>query len=133
MKIFISGSRTVASLPSIVCTRLDNIINKDFNVLVGDCYGVDKLVQEYFHNHNYSNVTVYHISNEPRFNVGNYKTVKVNSHFQTSKDKEMAKDCDYGFIIIHNNSNGSMNNILTLKRLKKKSLIFDVNKDKFLE
>lgn len=43
--------------------------------VVGDCIGADTLAQQLFHNHGYKNVTVYHLSEKPRYNVGNFNTV----------------------------------------------------------
>lgn len=74
--VMISGSRSVNELPSPTLDSLNKIIDLKFDIVVGDCSGVDKLIQEYLYNHNYQNVTVYHINNKPRNNVG-FKTMKI--------------------------------------------------------
>jgi predicted Rossmann fold nucleotide-binding protein DprA/Smf involved in DNA uptake len=59
IKIFIAGPRSVSKLNLKVATKLDNIINNDFTVLVGDANGVDKAIQKYCNEKEYGNVIVY--------------------------------------------------------------------------
>lgn len=50
MKIFIAGARSITTMDSFVLKRLHSICDKHFDVLVGDCYGVDTAVQSFFLN-----------------------------------------------------------------------------------
>ena len=51
MNIFISGTagfgsaKKITKLPSIVITKLNIMIEKGYNILIGDCQGIDTLVQ----------------------------------------------------------------------------------------
>lgn len=44
MKIFIAGSREISVLDDYTLAKLDSICSKGYDVLIGDCYGVDALV-----------------------------------------------------------------------------------------
>ena len=59
MKIFIAGARSITSLDDNVQKKLMSIYNKNYNVFVGDCYGIDTAVQNFFMKLRYKNVTVY--------------------------------------------------------------------------
>ena len=44
-KVFIAGSRQIARLPAEVKNRIDTMVDKGFQILVGDANGADKAVQ----------------------------------------------------------------------------------------
>lgn len=46
-KVFIAGSRQIARLPAEVKNRIDTMVDKGFQILVGDANGADKAVQRY--------------------------------------------------------------------------------------
>lgn len=64
MKIFISGTagfggrfkKTLFDLPTDVKALIDSYIAENAEILVGDCIGVDLLVQKYLVSKNYKNV-----------------------------------------------------------------------------
>lgn len=115
--VMISGSRSVSELPSPAVDSLNKIMDLGFDVLVGDCSGIDKLVQEYLYNHNYQNVTVYHINNKPRNNMG-FKTVKIQGRSYSVKDIAMSEIADYGLVIWDGKSKGTKANIDRIKKTK---------------
>jgi hypothetical protein len=45
--VFVAGSRQISRLPAEVRSRLDTMIEKGFQILVGDANGADKAVQRY--------------------------------------------------------------------------------------
>ena len=47
MKFFISGSKSISKLPEKAKSLLDEHIALGTEFLVGDCYGVDAVVQKY--------------------------------------------------------------------------------------
>lgn len=139
MKIFISGSGQIKKLNNIIHDRLDNIIEKKYAILIGDCYGVDTLVQQYLRDNNYKNVTVFCTGNKlPRNNVGNWKVTNVDAtvpygsreYFET-KDVVMTNLCDYGFMV-YNNTLGTLNNIKRVASRNKQSVVFIISKNKFI-
>lgn len=125
--VFISGSISISKLPREAIAKLDNIIKKDINVLVGDAKGIDLQVQKYFQKENYPNVTVYFAGNQIRNNVGSWKTKSIKTNivaknrlFYTEKDKAMVADTDYGLMIWDGKSKGTLNNIKAMQEAQKK-------------
>ena len=57
--VCVAGSRQISRLPSEVRARLDGMIEKGFQILVGDADGADKAVQRYLADRSYPNVLVH--------------------------------------------------------------------------
>lgn len=130
-KVFIGGSRKISRLSQAVTNRIDNILVNNFTVLVGDADGVDVLVQKYLFAKNYSQVIVFCTGNFCRNNIGHWETRNVPTvvrskgfQFYTIKDLAMAKEATHGFMIWDGKSKGTLNNILNLLQMDKKTLVF---------
>ena len=126
MKIFISGSIGIKSLSEMEILHLDEIIANKHTVLIGDAYGVDKLVQEYLSEQNYEDVIVYFSGEKVRNNKGNWNMKQclnpenlTGRSFYQMKDKAMADDCDCGLMFWNGKSKGTKHNIVYLERLNK--------------
>ncbi len=125
MKVFISGSISIKTIPQIAIDKLNNIIEQNLTIIIGDANGIDSLVQKYLFEKNYSNVLVYHSGVSIRNNIGNWKTVTVPANnltgraFYTIKDKQMAKDADFGMMIWDGHSKGTKANISEMISLHK--------------
>ena len=139
-KVFISGSMSIKKLDELVRNSLEKIIALNLQVLVGDAYGVDKLVQEYFYNQNYYNVTIYTIFDIPRNLVSNkFLIKKINTNglkgrkAQEKKDETMTFESNYSFVIWDGKSKGSFNNILRAFENNKKLKIYYEKEKRFLE
>ncbi len=139
MKVFIAGPRAITKLNKTVEERLFNIYEKKITVLVGDANGVDKSIQQYFHKLSYSNVRVYASQGKARNNVGGWEveTVEVSKKlkgfdYYAEKDKAMAKEADYGFMLWNGKSKGTLNNIINLIKDSKKSLVYFAPKGQFV-
>lgn len=115
MKVFVSGSRGVRELPVAAKAALDKIRELGFTVFVGDCHGVDALVQAYLMD--YREVVVYHIGKRPRHNLG-FPAVRVAGSRQTDKDAAMAVRADYGLAIWDGKSPGTARNIGRVRATK---------------
>jgi len=133
-KIFISGSMGIKRIDKKVKERIDNIINSNFPILLGDANGVDTSIQELIKSKEYKKVTVYCSGNHVRNNIGRWKARKIKTdykentrHFFTAKDIQMAKECDYGLMVWDSKSTGTLSNVYELLSQGKKSLVF-VNK-----
>jgi hypothetical protein len=105
IKVFIGGSQSITKLPATVAARIDNIIDSDFTVLVGDAIGVDACVQKYLAKKAYANALVF-CTGVCRNNAGGWKTMVVSANagekgfdFYALKDREMAREADYGFML----------------------------------
>lgn len=138
MTVFIAGSISIKSLATAVTQRLDSIVQKKHSVVVGDAAGVDTAVQRHLHKRGYKPVTVYCI-NQARNNLGNWPVVTVanikgrprRSDFG-KKDLAMAQAADVGFMIWDDQSSGTLNNVLNLLDVGKKSLVYAQETDEFL-
>lgn len=125
MKVFVSGSISIKNLPQIAKIKLDKIMEQNLTVIVGDANGIDSLVQKYLADKTYSNVNVYHSGNYIRNNIGNWSTVTVPSQnltgraLYTLKDKQMARDADFGMMIWDGQSKGTKANISEMSKLGK--------------
>ena len=128
MKLFISGSKSISKLPEEVKSLLDEYIALGTEFLVGDCYGVDAVVQKYLDSKGYSNVIVYCSGETPRNNFVTGTKVRscaetakglTGRAFQYVKDIQMAQDCDTALMIWDGKSNGTGENIRRMKEMRK--------------
>jgi len=139
MRIFIAGPRSITTLNEKVKDRLYGIYEKTYSVLVGDANGVDKAIQRYFSELNYTNVIVYASNGIVRNNLGDWQveTVPVSNKikgfdFYAMKDKAMADNADYGFMLWNGESKGTLNNIINMLNGNKKVLVYFSPKNSFI-
>ncbi len=130
IQVFIGGSQSITKLPETVAARIDKIVEGDFTVLIGDASGVDACVQKYLVEKAYANARVF-CTNVCRKNAGGWKTIVVPANagekgfdFYALKDREMAKEADYGFMLWDGRSKGTLNNVLNLLSENKSALVF---------
>ena len=122
MKIFIGGSKTIKELSPCMTKELDRVCREGYEVLVGDCGGVDRLVQEYLHEQGYTNVTVYVSGDRVRNNVGTYPVRHINAEgmsgfeFYRQKDIAMANDADCALMFWNGKSKGTRCNTEDMER-----------------
>ncbi len=129
--VFLSGSRKISRLDEDVRNRLSNIIKKEFRVIVGDAQGADKAFQTYLANMDYSNVIVFCSGSECRNNVGGWDVKRVSvdvkfkgRDFYTQKDKAMAGQADYGFVLWDGESPGSISNVMEMLNRNKRAVVY---------
>ena len=131
--VFVGGSRRIARLPAEAKTRIDNVVAKRFAIVVGDANGADKAVQKYLAEAKYDKVTVYCSGDASRNNLGQWETHTVNAgerkknfQFYAAKDREMARQAEFGLMIWDGQSPGTVLNILRLVRASKKAVLVSV-------
>jgi probable addiction module antidote protein len=131
--IFIGGSRHVSRLPSEVKKRLDNVVASGHRVIVGDANGADKAVQKHFHDIHYDKVTVFCSGATPRNNLGTWLIHHVDApkhakgfQFYAAKDREMAREADFGLMIWDGKSPGTVLNVLRLAIAGKIAVLLNV-------
>lgn len=134
--VFIAGSMTIKNIDHKVRERIVNILELDFDVVVGDADGVDASIQRLLSEYGASKATVYCTGERPRNNVADWPVHCVTTYhakgsraYFTAKDVEMAKDADYGLMIWDTKSPGTLSNVIELLTRKKNSVVF-VNKTK---
>lgn len=130
MSVFIGGSRAMSKLDEPIRKQLDNFIDRNCEVLIGDANGSDKAVQKYFAEQEYRKVTVFCMA-ECRNNVGQWPTRIISSErkprdfeYFATKDAAMAKEAKCGLMLWDGKSRGTLNNVLSLLRLGKPVLIY---------
>jgi hypothetical protein len=128
---FVAGSRQISRLPAEVRSRLDTMIEKGFQILVGDANGADKAVQRYFADRSYQNVLVHCMKDHCRNNVGNWPTCQVVAprgakgfDYYSLKDRAMAEAAEYGLMLWDGKSKGTVNNVVNLSRDHKPVVVY---------
>ena len=139
MNVFIAGPRQVLNLEDPIQERLHNIYEQGFTVLVGDAKGIDTSIQRYFYNLKYENIKVFASQGKARNNIGNWAVENVlvadnykGFDYYAQKDKAMATEANFGFMIWNGKSKGTLNNIINLTKYKKQTLIYFIPKKEFL-
>ena len=134
--VFVSGSIKIKKLDLKVIERLKNIISSNLRVIIGDADGVDSSIQEFLKSNGVRSVVVYCSGDTPRNNLGHWDIKKVSTSYKpgtrqyfTAKDKAMAADCDYGFMIWDASSTGTLSNAIELVEKNKVGLVY-INKAK---
>lgn len=131
--IFIGGSRHVSRLPAEVRKRIDNVVASGHQIVVGDANGADKAVQKHLYEAEYPHVTVFCSGDSPRNNLGSWTTRRIDApkgakgfQFYAAKDREMAREADFGLMIWDGKSPGTVLNVLRLVQAGKISVLFNV-------
>lgn len=137
MKIFLAGAKSILGLDDAVKAKLFSLQEKGYDLLVGDCTGVDSLVQQFYAETKYHRVTVYASNGKARNNIGMWpvKNVPVPAgihgfDFYRQKDIAMVRDTDCGFMIWDGKSKGTLNNIVDLVNCGKPIVIYLMPKKK---
>jgi hypothetical protein len=139
-KVFVGGSRHASRLNAQVRERLDNIMEKEFPIVVGDANGADKAIQQYLHGKQYQHVEVFCTDGICRNNIGNWPTRNIpagtrtrDSQFYSVKDRAMAQEATVGLMMWDGKSVGTLLNVFRLLSLQKKAVIYTVPEKRFLE
>jgi hypothetical protein len=137
--VFIGGSRRLGRLNAELAHRLDNIILKNLNVLVGDANGFDRVAQAYLAERRYSRVVVYYTAGECRNNVGQWPQCAVEYEgrdhglaFYTAKDDAMLRDADFGLFAWDGKSKGTLRNMRKMAEQGKPSAVYVAPLKKFV-
>lgn len=130
MKVFISGSIKIKEIPVCAIQKIDNIITRNLQVIIGDAKGIDSLVQKYLLMKSYHNVMVYYAGDKLRNNFGDWPTKQMQSNNNekgrdlfTLKDIQMAEDADFGLMIWDGESKGTLSNIKEMKERNKRFFV----------
>jgi hypothetical protein len=129
--VFIGGSRRLGRMNAELSRRLDNIINKEICVLVGDANGFDRATQAYLADRGYGRVVVYCTAGTCRNNIGDWTvhTVEYEGRdrgraFYTAKDDAMLRDANYGLFAWDHKSEGTLRNVRKMAEQGKPSVVY---------
>lgn len=138
-RVFIGGSRRVTRLGAEVRRRLDNIVAKEFAIVIGDANGADRAVQQYLKSVGYANVEVFCTNGVCRNNLGGWATRAVvapqgtrNFSYYAVKDEQMANEASLGFMIWDGKSKGTLANVQRLVGRQKRVLLYVVPDKQFI-
>ncbi len=136
--VFLSGSRKISRLNDIIRRRIERMLDQGFHIVVGDANGADKAIQNYLAEAKYGNVKIFCVGSICRNNIGEWdvKIIDVDPKlkgrdFYTQKDKAMAFEADYGFVLWDGKSAGSVNNIVELLKRQKSVVVYFAPKKQF--
>lgn len=137
--VFIGGSRKVSRLAEAVRDRLQQVIQNQLAVMVGDANGADRIVQSFFSEKRYADVTVYCTGGTCRNNVGGWPVIAIDPphrtrdfEYFTAKDAAMARKADYGLMLWDGESSGTVVNAARLLASKKPTVIYMSPRREFL-
>lgn len=136
--VFVAGSRALSRLSPQIRERLDNIIEGNLEVLIGDANGADKAVQRYLAKRHYEQVIVYCME-VCRNNIGGWPLrshtaepgAKRDRHYYGIKDAGMAQDATCGFMLWDGASKGTLTNAINLLNADKKVVLYISPKKQF--
>jgi adenine-specific DNA-methyltransferase len=138
--VFVGGSRNISRLNAEVRQRLDNMIENNLHVLIGDANGADKAMQRHFETMGYRNIEVFCVGGECRNNLGQWSIRAIASEsrerdfaFYAAKDRIMAREASVGFMVWDGKSIGTLLNVFRLLSSSKKAVVYVSPKQEFLE
>ena len=130
MKVFIGGSKTITYLNEDAKKKIDEFCENNAEILIGDCFGADLIVQQYLRDKDYTNVIVYVSGNEVRHNTGNFPVKHIivpndvsGFGFYRWKDIAMANDADCGLMLWNGSSRGTECNISDMRKMGKSVMV----------
>ena len=139
-KVFVGGSRRIIRLHPEVAQRLDQMLEEQVSILVGDANGADKSVQHFLKTRQYREVEVFCSGDECRNNVGDWRLRRVavqsrkrDFDFYAAKDQLMSREADSGLMLWDGKSAGTLMNALRLVRQGKRVSIFEAQHNQFQE
>lgn len=120
-KVFLGGSRKIPRLNESMRKKLDELISRRFEILVGDANGADRAMQQYLASRRYAQVTVYAVTGALRNNVGDWCVRLVDApaaargfDLYSVKDVAMTKEADAGLMLWDGKSRGTVANVRRL-------------------
>lgn len=137
--VFVAGSRQISRLPAEVKSRIDTMVDKGFQIFVGDANGADKAIQRYLADKAYPHVLVHCMENHCRNNVGNWPTREIPApsgargfEYYSTKDRAMSDAAEYGLMLWDGQSKGTVNNVVNLSRHHKPVVVYVAPAKQFL-
>jgi hypothetical protein len=130
-RVFLGGSRKVSRLDDRIRARLEDIVRRELQVLVGDANGADRAMQRQLADWGYRNVLVYFVGSRPRNNEGSWETRNVPTPpgargfaFYSVKDRAMAESAECGLMLWDGESRGTLANVRTLAEAGKPVAVY---------
>jgi hypothetical protein len=130
-RVFLGGSRKVSRLDDRIRARLEDIVRRELQVLVGDANGADRAMQRQLADWGYQNVLVYFVGSRPRNNEGSWETRNIPTpagargfEFYSVKDRAMAESSECGLMLWDGESRGTLANVRALAEAGKPVAVY---------
>jgi hypothetical protein len=121
MRVFLGGSRRVSRLNESIRRRLEELVTRHMQIVIGDANGADRAMQRQLAEWGYGDVVVYYVGRRPRNNEGAWPTEHVatapglrGAEFYAAKDRAMARSAECGLMLWDGVSRGTRANVETL-------------------
>jgi hypothetical protein len=138
-KVFVGGSRRISRLNGDLRKRLEQIVEKQLAVLVGDANGADKAVQDFFRERHYPHVVVFCTEGHCRNNLGEWPVRPIDPPhhtrdfgYFTAKDAAMAREADFGLMLWDGSSTGTLVNVARLVAFNRPVVVYISPQRRFL-
>ncbi len=138
-RVFLGGSRKISRLNESIRARLEEIVRRGMQVLIGDANGADKAMQRQLAEWRYPHVTVYFVGDAPRNNVGTWPTHHVPTpprargfDFYAAKDRVMADAAECGMMLWDGESRGTLANVEDLAKAGKPVSVYVGSRQRFV-
>lgn len=126
MRVFLGGSRRVSRLNASIREKLDELVQRHLQVIIGDANGADRAMQQQLADWGYADVEVFYVGRAPRNNVGAWPMRRVSTasnlkgfEFYAAKDREMSREAECGLMLWDGQSRGTLANVENLLRVGK--------------
>jgi len=113
---------------------LDQMIDQDYSILIGDANGADNAIQKYLKSREYQKVEVFCMEGNCRNNHGDWQLREIQASkkkkdftYFSTKDQQMAKEASIGFMVWDGRSPGTLVNVHRLISKNKKVEIYTVS------
>ena len=121
--VFLGGSRRISRLNPAIRSRLEELVSRDMQILIGDANGADRAMQRQLADWAYGNVVVFFVGSAPRNNEGRWSTHRIpvpggakGFEYYAAKDRAMAREADCGLMLWDGESRGTLTNVEALVR-----------------
>jgi hypothetical protein len=123
--LLLMGSKafTAKILPESIRKLIDEAIDREMNIIVGEVPGSCKLFQDYLQSMEYTSVIVGH-ARSIRYNAGNWKTVQYGDNLK-ERERNMIKASTSAIIIWHDKSGVIAENLELLKELHIPTFLYE--------
>ncbi len=137
MRVFVCGSHAKQKLGDLEKRKLDEIMARNDEILIGDCYGTEKEVQKYLQSLSYQNVRVC-VTGESTGNnlIGREGTFvsavcpKHGDRILASKELEMMRSADYALAIWDGKGCDTWIHMLLLLSMRKRICLLHLPEEK---
>lgn len=125
-RVFLGGSRRVSRLNPAIRGKLEELVQRHMEIIIGDASGADRAMQRQLADWGYKTVEVFYVGKTPRNNLGAWPAHHIETtarlkgfDFYAAKDLEMSREAECGLMLWDGASRGTLANVDNLLRVGK--------------